>query len=235
MRANTVARCQNRKRNPLKLINRAGYRRIWTPVRQGSMIDSLKARWRKSPPTAAQALRGGMLVSALLAIVLVVAFRATAPSATATQRLINQPAMAFTLPAEQAGVRLPVPATFMPATGKPTLLVFFYTLCTHCLLQMQSTHAVAAGFPELRTVYIDSPSELPNLPDLMMQRLAITDPVLLDAEGRVAARYGIAYYPSLVLIDEHGIVRAIWTGETDAATLRAGIARALAENGNESG
>jgi hypothetical protein len=115
------------------------------------------------------------------------------------------------------------------------LLVFFYTLCTHCLLQMQSTHAVTTGFPDLHTIYIDSPSELPNLPDLMMQRLGITDPVLLDADGRVAARYGIAYYPSLVLIDGRGIVRAIWTGETDAATLHAGIARALATNGNGSG
>ncbi len=199
------------------------------------MIDSFTAHMRKSPPTVSQTLRGGMLASALLAIVLVVAFRATAPSATATQHHINRPAIAFALPAERAGVQLPAPATFAPATGKPTLLVFFYTLCTHCLLQMQSTHAVTAGFPALHTVYIDSPSELPNLPNLMMQRLAITDPVLLDTDGQVAARYGIAYYPSLVLIDGRGIVRAIWTGETDAATLHAGIARALTSNGNESG
>ncbi|HEX5547105.1 MAG TPA: TlpA disulfide reductase family protein [Ktedonobacterales bacterium] len=199
------------------------------------MIESFRAHMPKSLPTASQALRGGMLASALLAVVLLIAFRATAPSPTATQRRINQPATAFTLPAEQAGARLPVPATFAPATGKPTLLVFFYTLCTHCLLQMQSTHAVTTGFRDLHTVYIDSPSELPNLPDLMMQRLGITDPVLLDADGRVAARYGIAYYPSLVLIDGRGIVRAIWTGETDAATLHAGIARALATNGNGSG
>lgn len=189
----------------------------------------------KSLPTASQALRYGMLASALLAVVLVVAFRATAPSATATQRHINQPATTFTLPAERAGIKLPAPATFAPANGKPTLLVFFYTLCTHCLLEMQSTHAVTAGFPGLQTVYIDSPSELPNLPDLMMQRLGITDPVLLDTNGRVAARYGITYYPSLVLIDGRGIVRAIWTGETDAATLHNGIAQALATNGNGNG
>ena len=199
------------------------------------MIESIRASWRKSPPSPSQALRSGMLASALLAIVLVVAFRATALSTTATHVRINQPATAFTLPAEQAGVRLPAPATFAPANGKPTLLVFFYTLCTHCLLQMQSNHAVTAEFPELQTVYIDSPSELPNLPNLMMQRLGITDPVLLDAEGRIAARYGIAYYPSLVLIDGQGIVRSIWTGETDAATLHAGIARALATSGSGSG
>ena len=199
------------------------------------MIESIRARMPKALPTASSALRGGMLASALLAIVLVVAFRVTAPSPTATQSHINQPAAAFALPAEQAGVRLPAPVTFTPATGKPTLLVFFYTLCTHCLLQMQATHAVIAGFPKLHTVYIDSPSELPNLPDLMMQRLAITDPVLLDADGGVAARYGIAYYPSLVLIDGRGAVRAIWTGEIDAATLHTGITQALATNGDGDG
>jgi peroxiredoxin len=199
------------------------------------MIETFKAHMPKSLPTASQALRAGMLASALLAIVLVVAFRATAPSATATQKHINHPATAFTLPAEQAGTRLSAPVTFAPANGKPTLLVFFYTLCTHCLLQMQSTHAVTAGFPGLHTVYIDSPAELPNLPDLMMQRLAITDPVLLDADGRVAARYRVAYYPALVLIDGRGIVRAIWTGEADAATVRAGILQVLTTSGNRSG
>jgi hypothetical protein len=173
-----------------------------------------------------------MLVSALLSLVLVITFRATAPSPTATERHINRPAIAFTLPVEQAGVTLSAPATIAPASGKPTLLIFFYTLCTHCLLQLQSTHAVAAGFPGLHLVYIDSPAELPNLSNLMMQRLAITDPVLLDTNGQLAARYGIAYYPSLVLIDGHDVVRAIWTGETTAATLRAGIARALASTGN---
>ncbi len=196
------------------------------------MLASLKNRWRATLVAPSQALRGGMLAAALLAIVLVVAFRACAPSPTATQPHIGKPAIAFTLPAEQNGVLLPSPVAVTPASGKPTLLVFFYTLCTHCLLHMQSAHAVASDFPSLHSIYIDSPAERPNLPELLMQRLAITDPVLLDADGAVAARYGIAYYPTLVLIDGRGVVRAIWTGEVDAATLRAGIARALAANGN---
>lgn len=192
------------------------------------MIATVKARWRTSSPTPTKALRGGMLAAALLAIVLLVAFRACAPSPLATRAHVDQPAIMFTLPAEQAGARLPTPVTFAPLPGRPTLLIFFYTLCTHCLLQMQSTHTVAAGFAGLHSVYIDSPAELPNLPDLMMRRLTITDPVLLDADGRIAARYGIAYYPALVLIDGRGIVRDIWTGEIDTTTLRAGIAQALA-------
>lgn len=192
------------------------------------MLASLTARWRSSPPSASQALRGGMLAAALLAIVLVISFRACAPSPSATQQHINRPAIGFTLVAERAGKTLPAPVAFVPASGKPTLLVFFYTLCTHCLLEMQSAQSVASAFPDLRSIYIDSPAERPNLADIMMRRLAITDPVLLDPDGRVAARYHIAYYPAFVLIDGRGIVRNIWTGEVDAATLREGISQALA-------
>jgi hypothetical protein len=96
---------------------------------------------------------------------------------------------------------------------------------------MRTAHGVAAQFSGLRSVYIDSPAERPNLADLMMQRLAITDPVLLDDDGQVAARYGVSYYPSFVLIDARGAVRDIWTGEVDPATLHAGIVRALATSG----
>ena len=197
------------------------------------MITTLKGRWRTNRLTVSQALRSGMLAAALLVIILLVAFRACAPSPTTTQRHINQPAIAFTLPAEQAGVLLTAPATFTPTPGEPTLLVFFYTLCTHCLLEMQTARAVAAQFPTLQSVYIDSPAERPNVTDLMMQRLAITDPVLLDDDRRIAAQYGIAYYPSFALIDAHGIVRDIWTGEVDAATLRAGIARVASLHGGQ--
>ena len=192
------------------------------------MIATLKTRWRTTRINASQALRGGMLAAALLVVILLVSFRACAPSPTAARQHINRPAIAFALPAEQAGALLPAPVAVTPASGKPTLLTFFYTLCTHCLLEMRTAHGVAAQFPGLRSVYIDSPAERPNVTDLMMQRLAITDPVLLDDDGKVAARYGVSYYPSFVLIDAHGVVRDIWTGEVDAATLHAGIARALA-------
>ena len=192
------------------------------------MITTLRARWRTTRFTMSQALRGGVLVAALLVIILLIAFRACAPSPAATRPHVNQHALAFTLPAEQHGALLPMPVAITPASSGPTLLVFFYTLCAHCLLEMRATHGVAAQFPSLHSVYIDSPAERPNLTDLMMQRLAITDPVLLDDDGKVAARYGVSYYPSFVLIDAHGVVRDIWTGEVDAATLHAGIARALA-------
>jgi len=199
---------------------------------QNGMMATWKTRWRISRPTVSQGLRSGMLAAALLALALMIAFRACAPAPEAKQRHINQPATAFTLPAEQHGVRMPAPITFAPAPGKATLLVFFYTLCAHCLLNVQTAHEVASEFPDLHSIYIDSPAEQPVASEMMMHRIAITDPVLLDSNGQVASRYGIAYYPALALIDRKGIVRAIWTGEFDAATLRAGMMRALAATVN---
>ena len=196
------------------------------------MMTAIKARWTTPRLSASRVLRGGMLSAALLALLLVILFRACAPSTTATRLSIGKRAVAFTLAAEQAGVRSPAKSTFTPGGGRPTLLIFFYTLCTHCLLEMQSAHAVAGEFTGLRTVYIDSPGERPNLPAMMMQRLGIADPVLLDTDGRVAARYGVAYYPAFVLVDGRGIVRDIWTGETGAATLRAGIQQTLTTPGS---
>jgi peroxiredoxin len=185
--------------------------------------------WLRSAPRALRALQGGMLGAALLTVALVAGFRACAPSATTPRALLDHPASVFTLPAERNGESLATPITFIPASGRPTLLVFFYTLCAHCLLQIQSSHVVAAEFPGLRSVYIDSPAERANLPDMMLQRLAIADPVLLDTDGKVAARFGLAYYPSQILIDGRGIIRGIWVGEVDSATLRNDIARALAQ------
>jgi peroxiredoxin len=197
------------------------------------MMTSIKARLATTHLTASRALRGGMLLAALVALLLVILFRACAPSTTATRLHVGKRAIAFTLAAEQAGVLLPAQTTFAPGSGRPTLLIFFYTLCTHCLLEMQSARDVAREFTGLRTVYIDSPAERTNIPDMMMQRLSIADPVLLDTDGRVAARYGVAYYPAFVLVDGRGIVRDIWTGETGADILRAGIQQVLTIPGSQ--
>ncbi len=196
------------------------------------MMTAIKARWITTHLSASRALRGGMLSAALLALLLVILFRACAPSTTATRLYVGKRASAFTLAAEQAGVLSPAPTTFTPGNGRPTLLIFFYTLCTHCLLEMQSARNVTGEFTGLRTMYIDSPAERPNLPEMMMHRLGIADPVLLDTDGHVAARYGVAYYPAFVLVDGQGIVRDIWTGETGASSLRAGIQQVLTTPGS---
>jgi peroxiredoxin len=52
------------------------------------------------------------------------------------------------------------------------------------------------------------------------------DPIILrDSRSTVAGAYGVQLYPTTVLIDGEGVVRAVWTGETDVGA----IDRALRE------
>src|SRR5262249_51802559 len=111
----------------------------------------------------------------------------------------------------------------------PVLLVFFFTLCPHCLGELQTVRVVVAahgdtpGGAGLVPLYINSPAERASIPDAYVTRVGIQAPVLLDGDGRVAARYGIYAYPTLVLVDARGIVRATWTGAASAADLDAAI------------
>jgi peroxiredoxin len=51
--------------------------------------------------------------------------------------------------------------------------------------------------------------------------------ILRDSRATVAGAYGVQLYPTTVLIDGQGIVRAVWTGEIDAATLDQALRQAV--------
>lgn len=181
----------------------------------------LRARRLPSPMAL---LTGGILVAALLALVFAGLARALGGDPSAAERLVGQPAPAFSLPAQQDGRALPEPVALADARGHPVVLVFFYTLCAHCLSQLGEVHDAVRGAPAGATdLFIDTPGERPDVTQAYFRRLYFQPPVLSDADGRVAARYGVAYSPTVVLVDGAGIVRHVWVGETDAATIRAAI------------
>ena len=168
-------------------------------------------------------LRLVLVVIAAVALLLGAVSRVTAGTQH-VDALVGRAAPAFTLPGEVHG-QLQSGATSLAAShGSTRLLVFFYTLCSHCLPELatveqaQQTLAHESG-PGFVPVYIDSPAENPATADAYVTRVGITAPVLLDAGSQVAAHYGIAYSPALVLVDGGGIVRDTWTGEPDATTL----------------
>ena len=182
-------------------------------------------QWRR--PSVATLLRGGILTAALLAIGLALLVRPVAGSAAGAQALVGRQAPAFALPAAQNGQQLPGTQTLAAHRGRATLLVFFNTLCVHCLGEAQTTQSLARSYPQLDIVYIDAPGESAQITANYLARLNVDPPVLLDAHERVAARYGVAYYPTLILVDARGVVRATWLGETPAATLRPAISAAV--------
>jgi peroxiredoxin len=168
----------------------------------------------------------GILAFIALAVLLGITARVLAGPSQATPTLIGHAAPTFTLPTEQAGHTLPGITTVGGRTDHPRLLLFFYTLCAHCLAQTQAvrdaTQAQAAHGVE--PVYISSPAERPDILDAYVSRLSIPNPILLDANGQIAARYAIRFYPTTILVDASGTVRDVWLGETGAPTLERAIA-----------
>lgn len=183
---------------------------------------------RDSPAPLAPWLRGGVALAILLAVLLVVVARLSTGAPQETQRLLGAPAPAFALPAERGGHLLPGTVSLESRRGHPVLIVFFYTLCAHCLNEVQAAQAAtsAAATQGAEVLYVDSPAERPDIADAYLARLNVQAPALLDAGEQVAARYGVSFYPAAVLVDAGGVVRRTWTGETGAGTLLAGI-RAL--------
>jgi peroxiredoxin len=187
----------------------------------------LRAPWL--PATRLTWLRASLLALALVALALGIATRVLAGTPAEAQRLVGRPAPAFALPAETRGQPQPGTVTLAAQRGHPVLLAFFYTLCAHCLTQMQTVSGVTARWADrgLGVLYLDSPGEPPSIPATYLDRVGIESSVLLDPTAAVAARYGIHFYPTLVLVDAQGTVREVWTGETSAAALESGLQRAM--------
>lgn len=192
-----------------------------------SVLPAL-ARFVRRPGVEA-ALRGGVIVCAALALVLALATRSLARSPGDAQRFSGHTAPHVALPAVQDGGLLPTPLALTGQQGRPTLLLFTYSLCPPCLgeiravQQLQRTYA-ARG---LHVVYIDSPAEATRIVAAYQQRLDMRDPMLLDAHGNVAERMGIHYYPATALVDTRGVIRQVVTGEESLQTLQREIEAVL--------
>jgi thiol-disulfide isomerase/thioredoxin len=172
-------------------------------------------------------LRLAVIACAALAVALALLAHALTPPANQSQALIGHAAPPFTLTAAQHGQTLAQPITFDGRSGRPTLLVFFNTLCVHCVAGVQTAHVVAQAPSQsaIRVIYLDAPGENAEITGQYMARLRYDAPVLLDHGAGVASRYGVAYYPTIILVDTQGVVRATWTGSPSASEVRAAIAR----------
>lgn len=169
-------------------------------------------------------LRLGVVSCLAVAVALVAMAHATSPASDSARTLIGKPAPTFTLPAAQHNSRLAQPVTFAGGAGHPTLLVFFDTLCTHCVAGVQAAQE-AAQSTHARVIFVDAPGENAEITGQYMARLRLDAPVLLDSGARVASRYAVGYYPTLALVDARGVERAVWVGSPTVADLRDAIQR----------
>lgn len=173
-------------------------------------------------------LRVAVTGCAALAVALALLAHALTPSPDQTRRLIGHAAPTFTAPVAQSGHLLAHPARVAGANGNPTLLVFFNTLCVHCLSGVQIAQSVAqtSSAGAVNVVYLDAPGENAQITGNYMARLRANPPVLLDHGAKIASAYGVTYYPSFVLVDARGVIRATWTGSPSVDAIRSAIAAA---------
>lgn len=178
--------------------------------------------WRRM--WAAHALVRVAGLVAALCLLLALLTRAAAPPERAAERGIGQPLPAAALLAVQDG-RLLAPQRLPVEAGRPTLLLFTYSLCAHCPPVVRTVQRLAGepGAGQPRALYVDSPAEGAAIAQAYAQRLGLDAPLYLDTRGTLAARLGIMAYPALVLLDEHNIVRGVWIGETSEAALRSAL------------
>jgi peroxiredoxin len=166
-------------------------------------------------------LRLAVIIMALVSALVAVSIRVTPPSDAFTHALVGKPAPEFTLPVATAPEATPQAVSLAAQRGHPVLLVFFFTLCTHCQPHLRTVHAAAAPYAErgLATYVINTPTESYDVLAHYASRLGFDPLILRDSRETVAQAYGVQLYPTTILIDSQGIVRGVWTGESDAATL----------------
>jgi peroxiredoxin len=194
------------------------------------MVETKHIITRARAVAAPTWLRVGIIVIALVAIVVAVEIRVSTPDGASTRALVGKSAPNFALAVATAPTATPQTVTLAAQRGHPVLLVYFFTLCIHCQPQLRTVHAVVAPYAERGlTVYaINSPAESYDVLASYSARLGFDPVILRDSRAAVADAYGVQLYPTMILIDGQGIVRAAWTGETDVAALDQALRQAVA-------
>lgn len=105
----------------------------------------------------------------------------------------------------------------LPVTGHgPVLLHFWATWCPVCRLEQDVISALAQDWPVLTVAY-----DTADVVAAYMQENELDFPVVADARGEIAARYGVTGVPVSFIIDASGMIRFRERGFSTGPGLRA--------------
>ena len=109
------------------------------------------------------------------------------------------------------------------SSGRVTYLDFWATWCEPCRLSLPLVEAFARAHPDADVLAIDV-----NESESVAARYASEHGmhnVAFDVLGRAARAYGVVGFPTMVVIDRRGFIRAKWTGFNPAIGLAMAHAR----------
>ena len=114
--------------------------------------------------------------------------------------------------------------------GRVVLLNFWATWCKPCEDEMPAMQRLYTALgPEGLELLAVSVDDSPEVVEEFRKRLALTFPLLLDPDKRVAAIYQTFRFPETLLIDRDGVVLERYVGpkEWDASLYQARLRRLL--------
>lgn len=158
-------------------------------------------------------LIGGILIGLGIGVMIFFGFlkEDTAPKVSdLTQGSAPQPVPSLDAPAPNFALISLTGETIQLADygGKPVLLNFWATWCAPCRLEMpafQNRFDEAAG--DLAIIAINN-AETPSDVQAFVDELGLTFDILLDPEAKIQRLYLVRGYPTSVLIDAEGVIRA---------------------------
>ena len=110
------------------------------------------------------------------------------------------------------------PVAPKPLAGRVGVIHFWATWCEVCRTMNGSVAAVSRDFPVVTVASLSGSKEQVG-GYLRTNRLSF--PVLVDSEGRLAVSYGVAAFPTTIVVDKKGKIRFTEIGYTTEIGLRA--------------
>jgi cytochrome c biogenesis protein CcmG, thiol:disulfide interchange protein DsbE len=126
--------------------------------------------------------------------------------AAAGQTSLGEQAPAFSLPSLD-GARVAMEEFH----DRPVILNFWWSGCPPCRDEMPLLQRYADGHPSVALVLVD-PVDGVDGARAFAASLRVRAPVLLDGDGRVAAAYGVAAYPTTFFVRPDGTIASRYPG-----------------------
>ena len=133
---------------------------------------------------------------------------------------VGAPAPAFTLPNLEGEE-----VSLEDFRGKGVLINFWATWCGPCREEIPALQEFYETYGDRVVVLGIDIRESPSTVRRFVEARGITYPILLDTQGRVAARYEILAIPSSFFVDEDGIIREVIRGALNTKRLAYTFAR----------